>query len=161
VVAGRQLPLGRADLFCSTTRCSNSRSIALTSSLDHEGGEIGYALSHSYGAAFDNPDLIVARVVNVVDLMTLQPYEERPHGLTDHDFDALFTFDKPIIFAYHGYPWLIHRLTYRRTNHRNLHVRGYKEEGTATTCPKSRIGGLVPRLPGSARPPKCERLNPC
>ena len=73
------------------------------------------------------------RVVNVVDLMTLQPKEEHPHGLNDKDFDALFTRDKPIIFAYHGYPWLIHRLTYRRTNHDGLHVRGYKEEGTTTT----------------------------
>jgi xylulose-5-phosphate/fructose-6-phosphate phosphoketolase len=73
------------------------------------------------------------RVVNVVDLMVLQPVEEHPHGLRDRDFDALFTTDKPIIFAYHGYPWLIHRLTYRRTNHENLHVRGYKEEGTTTT----------------------------
>ena len=73
------------------------------------------------------------RVVNVVDLMTLQPREEHPHGLSDRDFDAIFTRDRPIIFAYHGYPWLIHRLTYRRTNHDNLHVRGYKEEGTTTT----------------------------
>ncbi|MFP4298324.1 MAG: phosphoketolase [Spirulinaceae cyanobacterium] len=78
------------------------------------------------------PDLKV-RVVNVVDLMTLQPESEHPHGLSNADFDALFTTDKPIIFAYHGYPWLIHRLTYRRTNHKNLHVRGYKEEGTTTT----------------------------
>ena len=78
------------------------------------------------------PDLKV-RVVNVVDLMTLQPREEHPHGMSDRDFDALFTRDKPVIFAYHGYPWLIHRLTYRRTNHQNLHVRGYKEEGTTTT----------------------------
>ncbi|MDI6792052.1 MAG: phosphoketolase family protein [bacterium] len=73
------------------------------------------------------------RVINVVDLMTLQPKEEHPHGLPDKDFDTLFTTDKPIIFAYHGYPWLIHRLTYRRTNHKNLHVRGYKEEGTTST----------------------------
>jgi xylulose-5-phosphate/fructose-6-phosphate phosphoketolase len=73
------------------------------------------------------------RFVNVVDLMKLQPASEHPHGLPDIDFDQLFTKDKPIIFAYHGYPWLIHRLTYRRANHRNLHVRGYKEEGTVTT----------------------------
>jgi len=73
------------------------------------------------------------RVVNVVDLMRLQPPREHPHGLSDEAFDALFTVDKPIVFAYHGYPWLIHRLTYRRTNHPNLHVRGYKEEGTITT----------------------------
>jgi xylulose-5-phosphate/fructose-6-phosphate phosphoketolase len=78
------------------------------------------------------PELKV-RVINVVDLMRLQPTIEHPHGLSDLDFDALFTTDKPIIFAYHGYPWLIHRLTYRRTNHHNLHVRGYKEEGTTTT----------------------------
>jgi xylulose-5-phosphate/fructose-6-phosphate phosphoketolase len=78
------------------------------------------------------PDLKI-RVINVVDLMKLQPSTEHPHGLSDKDFDSLFTPDKPIIFAYHGYPWLIHRLTYRRTNHHNLHVRGYKEEGTTTT----------------------------
>jgi len=78
------------------------------------------------------PDLKV-RVVNVVDLMTLQPKTEHPHGLSAKDFDTIFTTDKPIIFAFHGYPWLIHRLTYRHTNHYNLHVRGYKEEGTTTT----------------------------
>ncbi len=72
-------------------------------------------------------------MINVVDLMKLQPASEHPHGLSDTQFDALFTPDRPIVFAYHGYPWLIHRLTYRRTNHRNLHVRGYKEEGTITT----------------------------
>ena len=78
------------------------------------------------------PDIRI-RVVNVVDLMTIQPSTEHPHGLSDLDFDSIFTADKPIIFAYHGYPWLIHRLTYRRRNHDNLHVRGYKEEGTTTT----------------------------
>ncbi|MGI5522558.1 phosphoketolase family protein [Micromonospora sp. CA-259024] len=78
------------------------------------------------------PELKV-RLVNVVDLMRLQPATEHPHGLTDNEFDTIFTEDRPIIFAYHGYPWLIHRLTYRRTNHDNLHVRGYKEEGTTTT----------------------------
>jgi len=78
------------------------------------------------------PDLVI-RVVNVVDLMKLQPSTEHPHGLNDHDFDLLFTKGKPVIFAFHGYPWLIHRLTYKRTNHDNVHVRGYKEEGTITT----------------------------
>jgi xylulose-5-phosphate/fructose-6-phosphate phosphoketolase len=73
------------------------------------------------------------RTINVVDLMRLQPEREHPHGLSDSEFDALFTTDRPVIFAYHGYPWLIHRLTYRRTNHDNIHVRGYKEEGTTTT----------------------------
>ncbi len=74
------------------------------------------------------------RVVNVVDLMKLQPSTEHPHGLSDREFDSLFTVDKPVVFAFHGYPWLIHRLTYRRANHENLHVRGYKEEGTITTA---------------------------
>jgi xylulose-5-phosphate/fructose-6-phosphate phosphoketolase len=106
------------------------------------------------------PELKV-RVVNVVDLMTLQPREEHPHGLSDADFDALFTRDKPIIFAYHGYPWLIHRLTYRRTNHDNLHVRGYKEEGTTTTPFDMAVlndldrfhllGDVVDRVPRAAR----------
>jgi xylulose-5-phosphate/fructose-6-phosphate phosphoketolase len=78
------------------------------------------------------PELSV-RVVNVVDIMRLQPQSEHPHGMTDHEFDALFTTDKPIIFAYHGYPWLIHRLAYRHANHSQLHVRGFKERGTTTT----------------------------
>jgi len=97
------------------------------------------------------------RVVNVVDLMTLQPQREHPSGLSDADFDALFTRDRPIVFAFHGYPWLIHRLTYRRTNHGNLHVRGYKEEGTTTTpfdmCVRNDldrfhlVGDVVDRVP--------------
>jgi xylulose-5-phosphate/fructose-6-phosphate phosphoketolase len=78
------------------------------------------------------PDLRV-RFINIVDLMRIQPASEHPHGLVEAEFDALFTVDRPVIFAYHGYPWLIHRLTYRRTNHNNMHVRGYKEEGTTTT----------------------------
>ena len=78
------------------------------------------------------PELAV-RVVNVVDLMRLQPDSEHPHGLPDNEFDAVFTRDKPVIFAYHGYPWLIHRLTYRRANHHHMHVRGFKERGTTTT----------------------------
>jgi xylulose-5-phosphate/fructose-6-phosphate phosphoketolase len=102
------------------------------------------------------PELKV-RVINVVDLMTLQPSTEHPHGLSDKDFDALFTIDKPVIFAFHGYPWLIHRLTYRRTNHENLHVRGYKEEGTTTTpfdmCVRNDldrfhlVGDVIDRVP--------------
>ncbi|TMH31966.1 MAG: phosphoketolase family protein [Betaproteobacteria bacterium] len=105
------------------------------------------------------PELKV-RVINVVDLMTLQPKSEHPHGLADKDFDVLFTRDKPIIFAFHGYPWLIHRLTYRRTNHDGLHVRGYKEEGTTTT-PFDMVvlneidrfhlvGDVIDRVPGLA-----------
>jgi xylulose-5-phosphate/fructose-6-phosphate phosphoketolase len=78
------------------------------------------------------PNLKV-RVVNIVDLMRLQPPSEHPHGMADAEFDDIFTRDRPVVFAYHGYPWLIHRLTYRRTNHDNIHVRGYKEEGTTTT----------------------------
>jgi xylulose-5-phosphate/fructose-6-phosphate phosphoketolase len=90
------------------------------------------ALAAAAILAANVPDLRV-RFVNVVDLMRLQPADEHPHGLTDHEFDALFTTAQPVIFAYHGYPLLIHRLTYRRTNHHNIHVRGYKEEGTTTT----------------------------
>jgi xylulose-5-phosphate/fructose-6-phosphate phosphoketolase len=78
------------------------------------------------------PELKV-RVVNVVNLMKLQPEREHPHGLSEDDFDALFTIDRPVVFAFHGYPWLIHRLTYKRRNHDNFHVRGYKENGTTTT----------------------------
>jgi xylulose-5-phosphate/fructose-6-phosphate phosphoketolase len=105
------------------------------------------------------PDVRV-RLVNVVDLMRLQPPREHPHGLTDAEFDALFTADRPILFAFHGYPWLIHRLTYRRTNHGNLHVRGYKEEGTTTTpfdmCVLNEIdrfklvADVIDRVPGLA-----------
>jgi xylulose-5-phosphate/fructose-6-phosphate phosphoketolase len=101
---------------------------------------------------------VKVRVVNVVDLMTLQPSAEHPHGLSDWDFDTLFTTDKPIVFAFHGYPWLIHRLTYRRRGHGNLHVRGYKEEGTTTTpfdmCVLNEldrfhlVSAVIDRLPG-------------
>ena len=99
-----------------------------------------YGLATHVHAALDAADLlrqhlpdVRVRVVNVVDLLRLVDQRETPHGLDDHEFDALFTTDRPVIFAYHGYPWLIHRLTYRRTNHDNVHVRGYREEGTTTT----------------------------
>ncbi len=105
------------------------------------------------------PDLKI-RVVNVVDLMTLQPQSEHPHGLPDKEFDSLFTRNKPIIFNYHGYPWLIHRLTYRRTNHDQLHVRGYKEEGTTTTpfdmCVRNEIDRLHLAIDVIDRVPKLE-----
>jgi xylulose-5-phosphate/fructose-6-phosphate phosphoketolase len=87
---------------------------------------------HLNGSKINNPTLKI-RFVNVVDLYKLMPATEHPHGLSDRDFDSLFTVDKPIIFNFHGYPWLIHRLTYRRTNHHNLHVRGYKEKGNINT----------------------------
>ena len=105
------------------------------------------------------PDLKI-RVVNVVDLMRLQPETEHPHGLSDLEFDSLFTKNKPIVFAYHGYPWLIHRLTYRRTNHPNLHVRGYKEEGDTTPFDMVMLNDLdryhlvidvIDRVPGLAQ----------
>jgi xylulose-5-phosphate/fructose-6-phosphate phosphoketolase len=143
IVAGKQPELQYLDIDAAVKHCEAGIGIWPWASND-EGGEPDVVLACAgdvptletlAAAAQLNewfPDLKV-RVVNVVDLMTLQPPGEHPHGLNDRDFDALFTRDKPIIFAYHGYPWLIHRLTYRRTNHDNLHVRGYKEEGTTTT----------------------------
>jgi xylulose-5-phosphate/fructose-6-phosphate phosphoketolase len=92
----------------------------------------------------DFPDLKI-RFVNVVDLFKLQCSTEHPHGLTDRDFDSLFTADKPIIFNFHGYPWLIHRLAYRRTNHKNLHVRGYKEKGNINTPMELAINNEIDR----------------
>jgi xylulose-5-phosphate/fructose-6-phosphate phosphoketolase len=143
IVAGKQKQRQWLDMEAAINHCSAGIGIFEWASSD-AGGEPDVVLA----AAGDVPTIEVlaatdilrqqlpelkVRVVNVVDLMTLQSQEEHPHGISDLDFDALFTLDKPIIFAYHGYPWLIHRLTYRRTNHRNLHVRGYKEEGTTTT----------------------------
>jgi xylulose-5-phosphate/fructose-6-phosphate phosphoketolase len=108
------------------------------------------------------PDIKI-RLVNVVDLMTLEPSTEHPHGLPDREFDSIFTTDKPVIFAYHGYPWLIHRLTYRRTNHDNFHVRGYKEEGTTTTPFDMTVLNELDRfhLAGDVvdRVPRLERMN--
>ena len=91
------------------------------------------------------PDLKI-RFINVVDLFRMQPAGEHPHGLSDRDFDSLFTIDKPIIFNFHGYPWLIHRLAYRRTNHRNLHVRGYKEKGNINTPLELAINNEIDRF---------------
>ncbi|KST68704.1 phosphoketolase family protein [Mastigocoleus testarum] len=143
IIAGKQPSLQYLDIDSAIKHCTKGIGIWEWASND-QGGEpdvvmacAGDAPTLETLAAVDIlrqnfPDLKV-RVVNVVDLMTLQPETEHPHGLNDKDFDSLFTTDKPIIFAFHGYPWLIHRLTYRRTNHNNLHVRGYKEEGTTTT----------------------------
>jgi xylulose-5-phosphate/fructose-6-phosphate phosphoketolase len=91
------------------------------------------------------PELKI-RFINVVDLFKLQPRSEHPHGLTDHDFDSLFTTDKPVIFNFHGYPWLIHRLAYRRTNHQNMHVRGYKEKGNINTPMELAINNEIDRF---------------
>jgi xylulose-5-phosphate/fructose-6-phosphate phosphoketolase len=91
------------------------------------------------------PELKI-RFINVVDLFKLQPATEHPHGLTDRDFDSLFTIDKPIIFNFHGYPWLIHRLAYRRTNHSNMHVRGYKEKGNINTPMELAINNEIDRF---------------
>ncbi len=143
VVAGKQRAPQWLDMDAAVKHCAEGISIWKWASSDF-GGEpdvvmacCGDVPTMETLAAVDllrrrMPELKV-RVVNVVNLMKLQPPSEHPHGLSDRDFDALFTKDKPIIFAFHGYPWLIHRLTYRRTNHNNLHVRGYKEEGTTTT----------------------------
>ena len=143
IVAGKQPALNYLSLEDAVVHCTRGLGIWDWASSD-EGGEPDVVL----GCAGDVPTLetlaaaailrehlpgLKVRVVNVVDLMRLQPESEHPHGLPDAEFDSLFTTDRPIVFAYHGYPWLIHRLTYRRTNHANLHVRGYKEEGTTTT----------------------------
>jgi len=143
IVAGKQPALQYLDMDAAIKHCTSGVGIWEWASNDHNDepdvvmGCAGDIPTMETLAAVDIlrqrfPDLKV-RVVNVVDLMTLQPSSEHPHGLPDRDFDSLFTTDKPIVFAFHGYPWLIHRLTYRRTNHKNLHVRGYKEEGTTTT----------------------------
>ncbi|MGB2953932.1 MAG: phosphoketolase family protein [Gaiellaceae bacterium] len=143
IVAGKQPALQYLDMDAAVKHCTAGIGIWEWASNDR-GGEPDAVLA----CCGDIPTLetlaavellrshfpqIKLRVINVVDLMKLQPESEHPHGLSDKDFDSLFTTDKPIIFAFHGYPWLIHRLTYRRRNHRNLHVRGYKEEGTTTT----------------------------
>jgi xylulose-5-phosphate/fructose-6-phosphate phosphoketolase len=143
IVAGKQPSLNYLSMDDAIVHCTRGIGIWPWASND-DGAEPDVVL----GCAGDIPTLetlaaaavlrerlpeLRVRVVNVVDLMRLQPESEHPHGLSDGEFDSLFTTSRPIVFAYHGYPWLIHRLTYRRTNHRNLHVRGYKEEGTTTT----------------------------
>ena len=143
IVAGKQPALQYLDMDAAVKHCTAGLGIWEWASND-EGVEPDVVMA----CAGDVPTLetlaavdvlrqkfpeLKVRVVNVVDLMTLQPSSEHPHGLSDKDFDSLFTTNKPVIFAFHGYPWLIHRLTYRRTNHKNIHVRGYKEEGTTTT----------------------------
>jgi xylulose-5-phosphate/fructose-6-phosphate phosphoketolase len=143
IVAGKQPELQWLDMDAAVKHCTAGLGIWQWASSD-EGGEPDVVMACAGDvptletlAAVEMlrrffPDLKV-RVVNVVDLMTLQPQSEHPHGLSDQDFDTIFRRDTPVIFAYHGYPWLIHRLTYRRANHDHLHVRGYKEEGTTTT----------------------------
>lgn len=143
VVAGKQPALQYLDMDAAVKHCTAGISIWEWASND-QNSEPDVVMA----CAGDVPTLetlaavdlirlhlpqLKVRVVNVVDLMKLQPESEHPHGLNDKDFDSIFTVDKPIIFAYHGYPWLIHRLTYRRTNHHNIHARGYKEEGTTST----------------------------
>ena len=143
VIAGKQPALQYLDIDAAMTHCAEGIGMWQWASNDDDAEPdvvmacAGDVPALETLAAVDIlrqrfPDLKI-RVINVVDLMTLQPQSEHPHGLSDKEFDSLFTTNKPIIFAFHGYPWLIHRLTYRRTNHRNLHVRGYKEEGTTTT----------------------------
>jgi xylulose-5-phosphate/fructose-6-phosphate phosphoketolase len=143
IVAGKQPALNYLSIEDAIVHCARGIGIWEWASSD-EGGEPDVVL----GCCGDVPTLetlaaaailrerlpdLKVRVVNVVDLMRLQPDTEHPHGLSDREFDGLFTVDRPVVFAYHGYPWLIHRLTYRRAGHANLHVRGYKEEGTTTT----------------------------
>jgi xylulose-5-phosphate/fructose-6-phosphate phosphoketolase len=143
IVAGKNLEMQWLDIDAASKHCEAGIGIWGWASNDQAGEPdvvlacCGDVPTLETLAAVDflrkNVPELKMRVVNVVDLMTLQPAEEHPHGLSNRDFDAIFTKDKPVVFAYHGYPWLIHRLTYRRTNHNNFHVRGYKEEGTTTT----------------------------
>jgi len=143
IVAGKQPELQWMDMDTAIKHCTSGLGI-----WEWAGNDAGQEPDIVMACAGDVPTMetiaavellrihmpeIKVRVVNVVDLMSLQPSSEHPHGISDIDFDMLFTRDKPIIFAFHGYPLLIHRLTYRRTNHQNLHVRGYKGEGTTTT----------------------------
>jgi xylulose-5-phosphate/fructose-6-phosphate phosphoketolase len=143
IVAGKQPSLNYLSMNDAIVHCTRGAGIWEWASNDEKGepdvvlgccGDIPTLETLAAAAVLRErlPELKV-RVVNVVDLMRLQPDTEHPHGMSDMEFDALFTPNRPVVFAYHGYPWLIHRLTYRRTNHRNLHVRGYKEEGTTTT----------------------------
>jgi xylulose-5-phosphate/fructose-6-phosphate phosphoketolase len=143
IVAGKQPALDYLSMEDAINHCTRGAGIWEWASSDEDGdpdvvlgccGDVPTLETLAAAAILRErlPDLKV-RVVNVVDLMRLQPESEHPHGLSDREFDSLFTTEKPIVFAYHGYPWLIHRLTYRRANHPNLHVRGYKEEGTTTT----------------------------
>ena len=170
IIAGKQPELQWLDMDAAVKHCAAGLGIWTWASND-EGGEPDVVMA----CAGDVPTLetlaaveilrehvpdLKIRVINVVDLMTLQPESEHPHGLSDTDFDGLFTRDKPVIFAFHGYPLLIHRLTYRRTNHLNLHVRGYKEEGTTTTPFDMTVlndldrfhlaGDVIDRVPGLA-----------
>jgi xylulose-5-phosphate/fructose-6-phosphate phosphoketolase len=143
IVAGKQPALTYLGMDDAIVHCTRGAGIWEWASSDEDGapdvvlgccGDVPTLETLAAAALLRErlPELRV-RVVNVVDLMRLQSESEHPHGLPDAEFDALFTADRPIVFAYHGYPWLIHRLTYRRHGHENLHVRGYKEEGTTTT----------------------------
>jgi xylulose-5-phosphate/fructose-6-phosphate phosphoketolase len=173
IVAGKQPELQWLDMNAAIEHCTNGIGIWDWASNDNDSEPdlvmacAGDVPTLEILAAVDLlrehfPDLKI-RVINVVDLMTIQPSTEHPHGLSDKDFDSLFTTDKPVIFAYHGYPWLIHRLTYRRHNHDNLHVRGYKEEGTTTTPFDMTVMNELDRfhLAGDAvdRVPKLQRVG--
>jgi xylulose-5-phosphate/fructose-6-phosphate phosphoketolase len=143
IVAGKQPALQYLDMESAIIHCTKGLGI-----WDWASNDRGHEPDVVMACAGDVPTLetlaavsilrqeladLHVRLVNVVDLMALQPPTEHPHGISDAEFDALFTVDRPVIFAYHGYPWLIHRLTYRRRNHSNIHVRGYLENGTTTT----------------------------
>ncbi len=145
IVAGKQPELQWLDMDAAIAHCTTGAGIWSWASTDEDSepdvvmacaGDVP-TLETLAAAAVDLlrqhfPDLKI-RVVNVVDLMTLEPPSQHPHGIPDSEFDSMFTADKPVIFAYHGYPWLIHRLCYRRRGHDNFHVHGYQEEGTTTT----------------------------
>ena len=173
IVSDKQLHLQYMDMDAAIKHCTKGIGIWDWASNDQSGepdvvlasaGDIPTqeALAAVALLRVDFPALKV-RYINVVDLFKLQPSTEHPHGLTDRDFDSLFTVDKPIIFNFHGYPWLVHRLAYRRTNHSNMHVRGYKEKGNINTPMELAINNEIDRytlaIEAIDRTPKLQRIG--
>jgi xylulose-5-phosphate/fructose-6-phosphate phosphoketolase len=173
IVCDKQMHLQYMDMDAAIKHCTKGIGIWDWASNDQDGepdvvmasaGDIPTqeALAATALLRMEFPDLKI-RFINVVDLFKLQPSAEHPHGLTDRDFDSLFTIDKPIIFNFHGYPWLIHRLAYRRTNHRNMHVRGYKEKGNINTPMELAINNEIDRFSLAIdvidRTPKLQRIG--
>jgi xylulose-5-phosphate/fructose-6-phosphate phosphoketolase len=173
IVSDKQMHLQYMDMEAAIQHCTKGIGIWVWASTDSSGepdlvmasaGDIPTqeALAATVLLRKEFPDVKI-RFINVVDLFKLQPSTEHPHGLTDRDFDSLFTVDKPVIFNFHGYPWLIHRLAYRRTNHNNMHVRGYKEKGNINTPMELAINNEIDRfslaIDAIDRTPRLQRIG--